>query len=313
MNQIRVHTNLLRQPWAKLWYYCRAVDSNARGVVWLGFDSTCQLLHCAPSTLYHWLRTGKAVGAFRAYQRQGDRIEIWLGGRNAVTKNLNLTDWGLAAIVPLTELIEGRVELSTKIATQRLQSQSFHAARLQLPDGRWNTAKSPSEAIDLIQKSLPEIGTGAKPSKSIFHVSQKRAFVSEGFMLHGTSQTTIADSVGVCDRTVRRHLKETWKRQLCYSPRELANSPELDYLSFLDSEAGNLNFKPQLKINYRDRLSNKTRSVAIGLGKVFKCRGKVWINGCNLYDLNFSILSERQARRQFKTPTPIGQEKSDTF
>src|SRR5919202_467849 len=68
---VRIHTGLVHgKPWARFWYLCRAIDLSGTGIVEFDVDDICCLIKISRSTLYQWLREGKAAGAFRCYRRR---------------------------------------------------------------------------------------------------------------------------------------------------------------------------------------------------------------------------------------------------
>ncbi len=285
---IRVHTNLLTHSWSKLWYLCRALDTLGRGAVTVEWNYLLTTLKCASSTLYEWLRAGKKAGAFRAYKRSQGMIEIWLGGREVICQVLGLIDWGTTAFIPLKELLsEFQNAIATKITASRLQKASFNAKRRELPASRRREVKNPLELMEIVetQSNLSNMG---RRVKGIEYISKTHLFVQEGFHLCGSSQLSIADFRNCSDRTVRRHLEKVNKRQLAIWKQDL--NPVLSSLTFEASEGR----------KEREEIEIKNRTVNVNLGRLFKINGKVFLNCCNIYDLDFEFKSERFARRKFR-------------
>ncbi|MBA3789557.1 hypothetical protein H0X32_04190 [Patescibacteria group bacterium] len=98
---VRVHAELAREDWAKLWYLLRAFDTEGQGHVELPLQLCQELLDVSQSTIYRWLASGREIGAYRSSRVRDGVLDIWLGGLTAICRNLKKTQWGTVAVTPL--------------------------------------------------------------------------------------------------------------------------------------------------------------------------------------------------------------------
>ena len=234
---VRTHGQLMRLPWARLWYCLRAIDIPGSGLIKVvSFSQIKRLIGCAGSTLYQWLREAKEVGAIYEYKRKGDRLRIRLGGLFNVCRTLGLENWGATAVLPLGQVLTQCRQLATAIVTQQLQGQSRYAAHKSLNQAEKKVFTVPS-ALDVIQagkNASHEPARGATKIPYLLHVGEKRAFVSKGFIPFGVSQGAVASELAISDRSVRRHLSdlEVTSRQLVQAKdayRYIKAGIQLDY------------------------------------------------------------------------------------
>lgn len=316
---IKSHGNLTRYPWARLWYYLRALDTQGRGWVEVSWSQTKQILGCGYSTLYQWLREAKEAGAIYHYKRKGDRLTVRLGGLFNVCQTLGLNGWGAVTTLPLGEVLEKCRMLATAIATQELQERSRYAAYKSLNKSEKQTFRMPS-AFDVIEMgrtaSLKPI-RGANKIPYLLHVGAKRAFVSKGFIPFGASEVAIASSLGISDRTVRRHLTslEIDRRQLVqakHAYRFIKAGIELNINDAYTEPGISYQLKGRELILHEPngRSSSKRKDghhiplsdngLTTECDRFFNYYGQTWMYRCNLYDLDFEFNSMRFARRKFK-------------
>lgn len=318
--EVKTHNQLMRYSWARLWYYCRGVDKAGSGrIKEISFQQTKQILGCAGSTLYQWLREAKEAGAIYEYKRTEDRLRIRLGGLFNVCRTLGLKRWGAVAVLPLGEVLNQCRQLATAIATQQLQEQSRYAARKSLSKEEQKFFTIP-DAFDVIQKGK---NASLKPDRGatnipfLLHVGAKRAFVSKGFIPFGVSQGAVASELTISDRTVRRHLSSLGveSRQLVqakHAYRFIKAGIQLDIDRCLA--------EPGISYELRDReiilqepnglTSSKRKgghkipmsgnSLSSECDRFFNYYGQTWLYRCNLYDLANELKSMKTARRKYK-------------
>jgi predicted transcriptional regulator len=342
INLVRVHASLIsatngangsKTSWISLWYLLRALDFNGRGELKISLDAIADILGASESTIYQWLREGRRNGAFRYYKkmRDGGEMRIFLGSLKKLALKLDLDNWGATAEVPLLALQHLR-PLATLIATQALQEKSIFAAKRTMTPQEWNFYKIPAlKEILLEPEKSSHTGDGAIPF--LVHVGAKRLFVGRGFVPVGTKQETIAEAIGRCDRTVRRHQKILGvpKRQICQSkPTYLAariglnwqqknfygGDPDTCY-TMLSEEDLILYEKNGLTKAQREGGHPVTRS------RFFSYWGQTWLYRCNFYGANqslttmsaskadYSELLDQQRKVQFKSWWQASTDKPD--
>ena len=98
---VRIHSEIARRPWARLWYLCRAFDLGGVGGSELPVDLILALLDISEATLYRYINSGKQAGAFRLIKISDGILKTWLGSLNAVCRKLEIRDWGEVGEVSL--------------------------------------------------------------------------------------------------------------------------------------------------------------------------------------------------------------------
>lgn len=228
-NYLKCHSNLLRYPWARLWYLCRLNDRYGRGIVDLDWGEIKKLLNCGNSTLWYWLKEGKRAGAFRDYRKTKDGLTIWLGSKAKLSKTLNLESWGEVTYVSFEDIrsLDGARRVSSQLATQKMQRDSYSAVKRALNKEERKKHSIPNSdrlfAAKISLCSMGKLGTSLPQSRVtnyLRHVSDRYFFVSKGFIAYGASQAAIARSLGISDRTLRRQLLGTERRQIAQSKAE---------------------------------------------------------------------------------------------
>jgi len=292
-----------------LWYVCRALDISSTGYVELPLSFVRELLGVADSTVYRWLKDSKQVGACRTYRIRKAVLCIWLGGLQKLCKILGLSNWGAVATVPLVAVNEKIKALATGITTQDLQAKSRYAASSDLK--KRERAFLDNSSADTI------LGLGGQSSQVptqgqvpfVVWVGEKRAFVSKSFVPYGASQRSIAESLGVSDRTVRRH-----QAILSIKKRQLVQAKGAYHLIQAGIEWESDHVKAEPNIWYQDNGGDirlfepngitsamRTGGHSVSKQRFFRYYGKTWIYRCNLYATAFTLTNMRASRRQYKS------------
>lgn len=313
---VRVHTRISREPWARLWYLCRALDRDGSGHLVLPLPVIQSFLSCSDKSVYRWRQQAKKVGAFRHFNIKTG--EIWLGSMFTVCQNMNLRYWGAVGVVSLGEVLTRLRSLTTGIVTQKFQQRSRYAANSQLkPEYRkFYGAPHPNELIE--DKGQSSLKSAAGEVPCVLHISSSRVFVSKNFTHYGTSQHAISCELGIHTRTVRRHQRSLGmcRRQLCQAKIEyhqLKNALEHDAPECWAYTGDKTDIGYQVlgdAIAFSDgvpqgakkkRVNSYRISKAEFDGRFFKVGGKVFMNRCNLYREDFTLAAMTAARRKYRT------------
>ncbi|MEC4817297.1 MAG: RepA [Scytonema sp. PMC 1069.18] len=318
---VRVHSNVGRYPWARLWYLLRGFDVGGSGLVQLPLEILCDLLNVSVQTIYRWLQDGEAMGAFRKYRVRRGNLEVYLGSLTNVCWHLNLRNWGEVAEVPLL-LVNSKIRaVVTGIVTQSKQQKSRYAANSQLkPEYRKAFgAPHPNELLGDIGQSSPKLAVGEVPY--VLHMSESRVFVSKSFIHFGVSQVAIGHKLGLNERTVRRHLSELdiESRQICQRKHDYAwikralEHESTEFYSWDNDNKGRtthvgyrllgnqVHFSDGIPLGAKKQVPNEYDLPAADFErKLFKCGGQWWLARCNVYREEFSLKTMRAARRRFK-------------
>jgi hypothetical protein len=313
---VRVHTRIGREPCARLWYLCRALDKDGSGHLTLPLPVVQTFLDCSDKSVYRWLQDGKKIGAFRRYKIKAGMITVYLGGMFQVCYNLNLKRWGDVAVVPLAQVLSDLRSLTTGIVTQSFQQKSRYAANRQLkPEYRkLFGAPHPNELVKDTKQSSLKSPEGEVPC--VLHTSSSRIFVSKSFIHYGTSQKAVSCELGIHKRTVRRHQKQLGmnRRQLCQAKieynqlRHARNNDASEFWAFTGTKTDigyqvmgdAIVFSDGIAPGAKKRQPNTYQIDATEFdGRLFKVGDKVFMNRCNIYREQFTLTTMSAARRKY--------------
>jgi hypothetical protein len=300
---IRIHKAIaLRHAAAGLWYVCRALDTKGTGRVNL-FAQDWQLLKVSKSTIYRWLRQGHALGLFRNYWWEGDRLSISLGALSKACLKSGMKSWGAAAVVSLGDIIGNLRSLASAISVHDLQEKSRFAAKTALNGLERKFFKIPT-ATETLNLTSQNMASGVVPG--LIHVGADKVFVGRSFIPFGVSQERVCEdlnaeetSCGVSPRTLRNHLKRQGveRRQLVQAkPEYRAIGSAIAF-----GAAGDL-------INL-DETNGKTSAKRPGghllkPERFFRYFRADWLYRCNLYALAHELSSMKYSRRKYKKLQP---------
>lgn len=297
---IRIHKAIaLRHAAAGLWYVCRALDTKGTGRVNL-FAEQWQLLKVSKSTIYRWLREGHALGLFRNYWWEGERLSVSLGALSKACLKSGMKSWGTAAVVCLGDILEGKLRsLTSAFSIQDLQEKSRFAAKTALNELERRIVKIPTvtETLNLTSQITAR---GVVPG--LVHVGADKIFVGRSFVPFGVSQERVCEdlnaeetSCGVCPRTLRNHLKRQGieRRQLVQSKPEYRKIGSA--IAF--GAAGD--------VIHLDEFNGNTSAKRPGghflkSERFFRYLGADWLYRCNLYALAHELSSMKLSRYKYK-------------
>lgn len=302
---VKIHRAIaLRHPAAGLWYVCRALDTKGTGRVNLFADSW-QLLKVSKSTIYRWLREGTALGLFRNYWWEGERLSVSLGALAKACLKSGMKSWGTAAVVCLGDIIEGNLRsLASALTVQDLQEKSRFAAKTQLNKLERRIVKIPTAAETL---NLTSQNTARGVVPGLIHVGADKVFVGRSFVPFGVSQERVCEdlnaeetSCGVCPRTLRNHLKRQGieRRQLVQSKPEYRKIAQA--IAF--GAAGDA--------IHLEEFNGKTSAKRpeghlLKPERFFRYLGADWLYRCNLYALAHELSSMKRSRHNYKKLSAI--------
>ncbi|AFZ22380.1 hypothetical protein [Allocoleopsis franciscana] len=326
---VRIHSRIVEKgrPWVRLWYFCRAFDQDGSGYLRLPILTISQLLEAAPSSIYQWLREGKAAGAFRWWKCQRGKLRVALGGLFAVCRDL-ISDsdsgkqrhapWGTPSEVGLHEILtlQKLRAAATVATTQRLQQLSRFAAWRKLPGPARKIYKLPQPDAFFPSEEAQRLSDNhAKGSiRCVIHIGKRRVWTSRGFIPFGVSQQTIANERGIADRTVRRHLAlmNVDRRQVVQSKSEYKLAADC-----LHHDGGAV--EPSEDVNLRSSVDGSYYLSEKGLGgyntiKVgevgfhrissrfftYGAKPKVWLYRCNIYQPRAKLCTMSSRRSEYR-------------
>ncbi len=279
---LRIHGKIARQIWAILWYLYRAIDKEGSGKVDISVTEVRTFLNISRTRFYRWLKEGKEAGAFQSYRSIGqNRMRIYLGSKTRVTEKLGITDWESSTEIQLEQLFnnperEGKSlkELITKCQTYWMEERSTEAAKEEekIKVRKKRNRRKPCKPYEKIR------GANGEPTSQLR--AGKQFIYSRYYLPTGASQEGIGESLGISDRTVRRHQEGIDRTQMMYKvkPSEVKRGTNL--------------FTGEIELFYVHPTGEKV--------PVFKRGGEYYRFGCNLYDLEFTQHSEFTQRLKYK-------------
>ncbi len=319
---MRVHSRIAADyPWVRLWYLLQGLDDGT-GQLKIPLAVVTTFLDCGDTSVYRWLHDGKGKGAFRHYKIKNGVLKVYLGGRNAVCRHLNLRNWGVVATVPLVLVtsLSGIRAIATGITTQSFQQRSRYAANHKLTKEYRKLYGAPHPNELFRDKEPSSLKSAAGEIPFILHISDTRMFVSKGFTHYGTSQRAISHELGIHTRTVRRHQQAIGmsRRQICQAKYEYGHlhrgfvSHEIVELWAYSKEGtGKTDIGYQMVgdvVHFSDGISPGARKQGINAyniptdefgNRFFKMGGKWWMNRCNVYRETFDLTTMRAAQRKY--------------
>jgi hypothetical protein len=316
---VRVHSEIGRFPWAKLWYLLRGLDFFGKGWADLPLAICTNLLKVNQATIYRWLKDGRRYGAFRTYQVRNGHLKIYLGSLFKVSWHLNIKNWGDVGVCYLWEIKTKLRALVTGISTQALQQRSRYAANHNLnPEYRkFFGAPHPSKLVGEGRKSSHKAAVGEVPP-FVLHVSERKVFASKGFIHFGASQPTISREVGVCDRTIRRHQQRLGliMRQICQCKVEYGRLKTAWDMDFSEYRADNgketthigykrcgdtVIFSDGIQPNPKKPVPNQYHISATSFRqRFFRMRDQWFLARCNIYAEWVDLTTMAAQRRKYR-------------
>ena len=282
---LRIHGKIGRKVWTILWYFCRVIDKDGAGKVEILIPEIMAFFGVSRATVYRWLLEGKEAGAFWHYKTiDKHTMQIYLGSKTRVCKNLVIMDWDSTTEIELQNLFNNpeinlNGESLRKIITERqaywMQQRSIEAAKEEekLKVRKKRNRRKPFKPF---KKKIRR--AAGKPSLQL-RAGQHIIF-SRHHLPTGASQEGIGESLGVSDRTVRRHLEDIERVQMMYKvkPSEVKRGKNI--------------FTHEKILFYEHPTGKKV--------PVIKREKDYYRYGCNLYDLDFVMCSEFTQRLKYK-------------
>lgn len=329
---VRIHTGITHHTWSRLWYLCRAFDITGTGYIELELELVQSFLDCSQATVYRLLAEGKQDKAFRFYRTRKGTLQIGIGSLFKVCRSLNLKSWGTTATVLLVEILDllGIRATATAAQTQRSQQRSRYAANSKLkPDYRRDFgAPLPNEFFEVATDGASHKTAAGKLPPFVLHISESRIWVSKNFVHFGTSQRSLALTLGVSERTIGRHqrVKEMDRRQLCQKKETYMwisqawdnESPEYYHDKGMLKAAGTgsdaqfkvigykltddiVRFTDGVTLGSKKKTPNKWDIPAAEFGRrFFKMGNDYWMHRCNIYKETIELTTMRASVRKYR-------------
>lgn len=210
--------------YSRLWMYLRSLDTKGRGWVETTVTKCSEDLGLSRPTIKRYIRTGLNghsikhgekvlwVQYFRYVVKDGDTVRISYISLNKVCMQLELEDYGAIAEVPHFQLKASK-ELATHLTVEARQRASRYEAKreskVKLVDPNYLTQFShPCESS---KRRIPpgKRLAGRGQLAEVIYIGRKKTFVTQDFVLFGTSQQGTGEQMGRHQSTINRRLSNS--------------------------------------------------------------------------------------------------------
>ena len=207
----------------KIWLFARALDPEGSGIVTFCIGEAALALNRSITTIKRYLRQARRDKLLRFTEHWDGFIRVGYSALGRVAAAAGLEALGpVADFVPVTDL-ENLSILATEIERDALQLQSFYNAREEekqrlKAEGK-GSLKPEMVPPEKIWFSIPDRKSKNPPSEAppcdnparVLGANKRWIFVSEGFVTYGASCGGIAVRRNLSDRTIQRHLSNTYR------------------------------------------------------------------------------------------------------
>ena len=251
-------------------------QSKRCGIGEFSLKAACSILNRSVGDIRRLLRDAKKSGLIRHYRQKGDWIIVFYTSLEKAIAIADLDKLGPVAAINIHDLRNLHI-IATEVEAQNLQRSSFHLQRreeiAQIKSGESSGLCTP------VQLMTPTL----HPREHLARVlgrSQRFIFCESGFKFYGGSQEAIAQSRGLSQAAVSRHLSNKYR---------LAATPTRGFRQELPPI-----IKKQL-VERLPHLQNMPPKICLEEG-LFLMGGDWWKPHCNVYLLDHRLVSARRRR-----------------
>src|SRR4028119_688480 len=236
------------------------------------------ILRRTPGHIRKLLRAAKKSGLIRTYKQKGDWVTVYYTSLERAIAIAGLDKVGPIAAINIDSLSNLHL-VATEVECQNLQRSSFHLQRreeiAQIKPGESSGLHTPTQLMTPTLRPCDHLAR-------VLGRSQRFIFCESGFKFYGGSQEAIAQSRGLSQATVSRHLSNNYR---------LAATPTRGFRQELPPI-----IKKQL-VERLPHLQNMPPKICLEDG-LFRMNGDWWTPHCNVYLLNHRLVSARRRRAQ---------------
>src|SRR4028119_705350 len=239
------------------------------------------ILRRTPGHIRKLLRAAKKSGLIRTYKQKGDWVTVYYQSLERAIAIAGLDKVGPIAAINIDSLSNLHL-VATEVECQNLQRSSFHLQRreeiAQIKPGESSGLHTPTQLMTPTSRPCNKLAR-------VLGRSQRFIFCESGFKFYGGSQEAIAQSRGLSQATVSRHLSNKYR---------LAATPTRGFRQELPPI-----IKKQL-VERLPHLQNMPPKICLEEG-LFLMGGDWWKPHCNVYALNHCLVSARRRRSRIQT------------
>ena len=234
------------------------------------------ILRRTPGHIRRWLRGAKKSGLIRHYKQKGDWVTVYYSSLERAIAIAGLDKVGPIAAINIDDLRNLHI-IATEVEAQNLQRSSFHLQRreeiAQIKPGESSSLYTPTQLMTPTSRPCDKLAR-------VLGRSQRFIFCESGFKFYGGSQEAIAQSRGLSQATVSRHLSNRYR---------LAATPIRGFRQELPPI-----IKKQL-VERLPELQDLPPKICLEEG-LFLMGGDWWKPHCNVYLLDHRLVSARRRR-----------------
>jgi len=260
-----------------------AGKSKGQGIGKFTLTAASVILRRTPGHIRKLLCAAKRSGLIRQYKKKGDWITVYYSSLERAIAIAGLDKLGPIAAIKVDDLQNLHI-IATEVEAQNLQRSSFHLQRreeiAQIKPGESSSLYTPTQLMTPTSRPCDKLAR-------VLGRSQRFIFCESGFKFYGGSQEAIAQSRGLSQATVSRHLSN--KYRLAATPIR-GSRQELPPI-----------IKKQL-VERLPELQDLPPKICLEEG-LFLMGGDWWKPHCNVYALNHCLVSARRRRSRIQATT----------
>ena len=293
---------------AELWWYVRALDRHGSGRVVFTLDDAAEALQMSKPTVYRWFGECRKAGLLdRLAGGDGVYVVSYLSIAKAAVM-AGVSDLGACGFIPMAQARSLRY-LITDMQAEAHQRASIYAALK--ADNRFPLVSAAEN--DLVRPIFenPEHPylpwSGAKRVAGIKWVGKGTVFVDQRYLLHGSSQEKIAESLGVkTSKTISRRLSNSVRDYKPYGKERGLEQIQRRQIARHAPEVS----KTAAMRDISEVAMTEGIEAAEQLSRHFVSGGQVWFSECNLYWITgLDLHPKRHWRGDLKKALNSGVEK----
>ncbi|MDB9514796.1 bifunctional DNA primase/polymerase [Kamptonema animale CS-326] len=245
--------------------------------------SAAALLNRSSGHIRKLLCQAKKSGLIRNYHQKGDRVTVYYTALEKVIEIAGISqDLGPVACINL-ESLENLHIRATEVEAQDLQRRSLHPCRKQEIAELEQQGINPADVRSQIEKPETLLSPCDYPAR-VLGKGARFIYCKPDFHFFGGSQVATAAQRGICQRTVSRHLSNSYRLQ----PAALRGYRQ--------------GLEPIIKGQLAQQLPRLNGATSPEMMKLmaedglFFYLGSWWKPRCNIYGLNHRLLSVKRRR-----------------
>jgi hypothetical protein len=272
----------------KVWLLARRFDNSRHKHCGKNFGSgigsftllaATRILGHSPGHIRRLLHDAKVSGLIRRYNQRDGRITVYYSSLERAIAIAGLDQLGPVAAINIDDLKNLHI-IATEVEAQHLQRASFYQQRQE--ETQQIKAQDSNPEQPTTQMVAPITLLTCDKLARVSRKSDRFIFCESGFRFYGGSQEAIAQSRGLSQATVSRHLSNKYR---------LAATPIRGFRQELPPI-----IKKQL-VERHPNLKNMPPKICLEDG-LFRMNGDWWTPHCNVYLLNHRLVSARRRRAQ---------------